>query len=162
MKRFSAIVAIQLFICFLAAQELKVIKKEQLFELYKPESGLLVINSWATWCKPCIHELPFFIMADSMFKNSRIRWIFVSYDFVEDSNRVKKAIRNYHIPGEKYLLNETDLNSVIDSVDSGWSGTLPATWFISGLYRKPVFESFMHFDDIKKEIALLIAGSNEE
>lgn len=130
-------------------------------KLFQPDSGMYVINTWATWCKPCLQEMPHFRSADSAYASKNIVFIFISFDMIEDSARVAKTIANQHIPGMHYLIDETDMNELINAVDSGWSGTLPATWFISPFYRKPVYHNFGHFYDIETEIKDLIAASND-
>lgn len=131
-------------------------------KFFNPDSGLWVINSWATYCKPCLEEMPHFIKADSAFSQMGVRFVFLSFDFAEDTARVAGIIKKYGIPGEHYLVNETDMNSVINSLDSSWSGGLPATWFISPVYRRPVYYGFRQFYDMKEEIELLISSSYEE
>lgn len=160
MRKPSLAFAICLICLTLRAQTPEIIQKDKLVSVFHPDSGMYVINAWATWCKPCIMEMPHFRTADSMY-GGKVHFVFVSYDFAEDSGRVAAAIRRYQIPGRHYLINETDMNVLINAVDSGWSGALPATWFLSPVYRKPVYEGFGHFHDIQKELDLLIAGSDE-
>lgn len=160
MKRVKSLALFALIIQMAGAQSPEIIKKDKLLSIFRPDSGMWVVNSWATWCKPCIMEMPVFGKADSVYPN--LNFVFVSYDFAEDSSRVSAFIKKHRIPGSHYLIDETDMNALINAVDSGWSGSLPATWFISPVYLKPVYYGFGHFDDIKKEIDLLIAASDEE
>jgi thiol-disulfide isomerase/thioredoxin len=155
-----------LILAFLAAtssfaQTAEVIKKDQFMKLFAQDSGMVVLNFWASWCKPCLREMPYFRKADSTYALRGVTFVFVSFDMVEDLNRVNRIIAANGIPGKYFLLDESDVGSLIDSVDTGWSGGLPATWFLSPLYRKSWFSNFEHSDDLFKEIDLLIAGSDE-
>lgn len=87
----------------------------------------VVINFWATWCKPCIYELPFFMSADSIFKGRQVSFIFVSFDGPSELKKVRKFIQNRNLQGGQYLLDETDLNDFIDRIDKKWQGSIPYT-----------------------------------
>jgi thiol-disulfide isomerase/thioredoxin len=88
---------------------------------------LYVVNFWATWCKPCIEEMPYFLESSKKFSGSRIKIIFVSLDFASELERVRKFAEK-RIPGQEYyLLNAGNPNDWIDKVDPSWSGAIPAT-----------------------------------
>lgn len=142
-------------------QKVEVIKKEKLLQLFAQDSGIVVVNFWASWCKPCLKEMPHFKKADSVYGRSGVTFVFVSFDMVEELDRVTRIVAANGIPGKYFLLDEVDMGSLIDSVDTGWSGGLPATWFLSPTYRRASFTNFEHFDDLFKEIDLLIAASDE-
>lgn len=91
-----------------------------------------VINFWATWCKPCIEELPYFeaINADPDFENFEV--ILISLDFVEDLNtKVMKFVEKKELKSTIKLLDNVDYNSWIDKVDPSWSGAIPATLLVN-------------------------------
>lgn len=139
------------------AQNIRIIHTAELLQLFKPDSEGCLVNFWSTWCKPCVHEMPLFVKADSIYSKS-VKFIFVSFDRAEDSAKVRQMAQKLQIPGDLYLIDETDMNKLINDVDTGWSGALPATWFIGPLYRKPWFLNFTQFNDLKTEIDLLIAA----
>ena len=91
-----------------------------------------VINFWATWCKPCVEEMPYFndVEEDARFDDVEI--ILVSVDFVENlDSRVNKFIRKKDIKSTVKLIDNVDYNSWIDKVDKSWTGTIPATLILS-------------------------------
>jgi len=91
-----------------------------------------VINFWATWCKPCVEELPYFeaVNANPEFKNFEV--ILISLDFVEDLNTgVMKFIEKKELKSTIKLLDNVDYNSWIDKVDPSWSGAIPATLLVN-------------------------------
>jgi thiol-disulfide isomerase/thioredoxin len=161
MKKNSLILVFLFSALFARAQTIEAIRKDKLLQLFKNDSTTLVINFWASWCKPCMQEMPHFYAADSIYASKGVQFVFVSFDMIEDLQRAQNLVNKMKIPGQQYLLDETDMNALIDSVDSGWSGGLPATWFISPMYRKPWYQNFEHSHDLFKEIDLLIAATNE-
>lgn len=143
------------------AQHVEPIKAEKISAIFSPNSGITVINAWATWCKPCLEEMHLFAKADSVYKG-RVNFVFISFDYVEDSARVNRMIAKLQIPGRHYIMDETDMNLLINTLDSSWSGTLPATWFISKGEHIAHYADFRQFDDIKIELDSLIAKQKNE
>lgn len=125
-------VAICLFILSLApafAQEVKVIKYNELQQLRNaPHDTLYVVNFWATWCKPCIKEMPYFEALTEQYKNQPVRVVLVSMDAAEDlDTRVKPFVRKRSLKSDVMLLDEVDANTWIDKLEPKWSGAIPAT-----------------------------------
>jgi thiol-disulfide isomerase/thioredoxin len=96
--------------------------------LNKNTDTLYLINFWATWCKPCVKELPYFELINEKYKGQKIKVILVSLDFVKDyDNVLLPFIKKKNLKSEVLLLNEPDGNSWIDKVSTNWSGAIPAT-----------------------------------
>ncbi|GJM29737.1 MAG: hypothetical protein DHS20C17_23720 [Cyclobacteriaceae bacterium] len=90
-----------------------------------------VINFWATWCKPCIKELPYFQDLQNQMAD-RVNITLISLDFVDVLNeRVIPFVERRQLTPEVLLLDEIDYNSWIDKVDPSWSGAIPATLIIN-------------------------------
>src|SRR5690606_6809447 len=47
----------------------------------KKNDSIYVINFWATWCKPCIKELPAFEKIASEYADKKVKVLLVSLDF---------------------------------------------------------------------------------
>jgi thiol-disulfide isomerase/thioredoxin len=123
-------------------QDLKVISFEQFEQLTKPQNDkIYLINFWATYCKPCIVEMPHFqqVAAES---DGKIEVIFVSLDFVKDTSKVKDFINQRQIKQQVVLLNEPDYDSWINRVSQKWSGALPATLILNKSKREFYEQSF--------------------
>ncbi len=86
-----------------------------------------VVNFWATWCKPCVAELPFFEEAGKEFADKKLKVVLVSLDFVSDKQSVNTFIQKQNIQSDVYLLNAGDPNIWINKIDTSWSGGIPAT-----------------------------------
>ena len=105
----------------------------------KNDSALL-INFWATWCKPCVSELPHFEAFHQKYAAKGIQVILVSLDDVKNANaRIARVVKEKSILSPIYLLNEPDYNSWINKIDSSWSGSLPATLFLDKKKNKIAF-----------------------
>lgn len=114
------------------AQDVKVIKYEELFEMVKqPTDQLIVVNFWATWCGPCVEEMPHFVEVNEQNKdNSKIKFLFVSMDRVKQLDKVKQFINDFKINAEVVLLDDNKrMNEWIPAIDKSWTGNIPVTVF---------------------------------
>lgn len=130
-------------VSLLTAQSISVIQVEDMEKvIHEQDAKTKVINFWATWCKPCIEEIPYFeaINENPDFEDFEI--VLISLDFVEDlDNRVKKFIEKKGIKSTVMLLDDVDYNSWIDKVDPSWSGAIPATLIVNtGKDKRKFFE----------------------
>jgi thiol-disulfide isomerase/thioredoxin len=123
------------------SDKVKIIKFEDLRKMMNHVSDTtLVVHFWATWCKPCVEELPNFEKLSKEFYPKKIRFVMVSMDFPKDiKDKVIPFITKNNINSEVVLLNEPDYNAWIDDVDKEWSGTIPATLILNLTMRKRVF-----------------------
>lgn len=115
------------------AQNIRKISKAELTSILKnPSNKLHVINFWATWCSPCVAELPEFQKAVDESDGSKVDFLFISLDFPSDADKklmpfLKKNNYTFNVA----LMTETDYNSWIDDVDPVWQGNIPATLFFN-------------------------------
>jgi len=96
--------------------------------LKKQNDTIYVVNFWATWCVPCVEELPNFEKLNADYKDKKVKVILVSIDFPKmvESNLLP-FIKKHNLKSEVVHLNDPDANSWINKVDSSWSGAIPAT-----------------------------------
>lgn len=121
------------------AQTAKIIKFDKLDNLIHQRIGkITVINFWATWCGPCIKELPYFEALTKNF-NDEVDVNLISVDFVSKIKQVNNFILKKKLKSSVYLLDEMDYNSWINRVDSSWSGAIPATLIIDNTTFKRKF-----------------------
>ena len=113
-----------------AQQQAKIVKFDALEQLMSAASDKMqVINFWATWCAPCIKELPHFETLNK--HNDRLEVTLVSLDFASKVDKVNSFMQKRNLQSKVLLLDEIDYNSWIDKVDPSWSGAIPATLIIN-------------------------------
>jgi thiol-disulfide isomerase/thioredoxin len=131
-----------LFLLFLlstsALAQTKVIKIAALEELMQKKEGpIQIINFWATWCGPCVKELPIFEQANATMTNTKVTLI--NLDFTDKLSKVDAFIARKNMRSENLLLDEIDYNSWIDKVDKSWEGSIPATLIYNPTNGKRAF-----------------------
>lgn len=116
----------------------KVVKFPELEAILKKKDGQVqVINFWATWCGPCIKELPMFEQVNT--NNANIKVTLVSLDFADKLDKVDAFIARKNMKSEVLLLDDIDYNSWIDKVEKSWEGAIPATLIFNPITGKRVF-----------------------
>lgn len=91
-----------------------------------------IINFWATWCGPCIKELPLFEKITSEGRpDVKVILVSLDLDLDPDPEKVYRFIDRKNIQSEVLLLDEPDPNLWINNIEPQWSGALPATVIIN-------------------------------
>lgn len=128
------LVAALLVYCPAAGQSVTVVKIDQLKRLIdQPDDTLRVINFWATWCAPCVKELPHFDAVQRKYKADKVRVLLVSVDDRADlATKVKPFLQRRKVQARVVLLDESDPNVWIDQIAPEWSGALPMTLILNG------------------------------
>jgi peroxiredoxin len=101
---------------------------------------LLLVNVWATWCGPCVAELPEFVTMNRMYRGRPFRLVTISMDDPEKRDAVLKVLREKHVSATNYLVTVKDRDKFADLLDKRWEGPLPYTLLIAPggkvIYRK--------------------------
>jgi len=128
------------------SQNVKLMNIDQLNERIKNgKDSTYVVNFWATWCAPCIKELPHFEKLNAEFKSEKLAVLLVSVDFKSKLNSaVIPFVKRKNMKSQVFLLNESDPQKYIDRIDKSWSGSIPATLFIKGDQRKFIESEFTY------------------
>lgn len=107
-----------------------------------------VINFMASWCLPCLKELPAFEEIKQKYKSEKFKMLFVSFDFPEDIEKsLIPVIKKFKLSSEVIVLDEPDANSWINKVSQDWSGSIPATLVFNSQSRS-FYERSFTFDEI--------------
>ncbi len=91
----------------------------------------MVINFWATWCAPCIKELPLLEKLNQDNAGVEVLLVSMDYDLDPDIEKVKRFQARKKLQSKILFLTETDPNAWIDKIDKRWTGALPATLVIN-------------------------------
>ncbi len=118
----------------------------------KEDGKIYVINFWATWCKPCIKELPAFEAIREKYESKGVEVILTSLDFSEKlDSQVLPFIDKHNLQSRIVLLDDVDSNTWIPKVDSEWSGAIPATLIYNKNQRK-FYERSFTYDELETEL----------
>ena len=124
---------------------------------------LFLINFWATWCKPCVEELPIFNELNiSTPGNEKTKVLLVSLDFKNDiEKKLLPFISEKKIRKEVVLLTDPDMNSWIPRVNKDWDGNIPVTWFFqSGKKSLLINRAVKNEAELQQLIAGFIGNKN--
>ncbi len=114
------------------AQKAEIMKLDKLqSEMAKPSDQVLIYNFWATWCAPCVKELPLFEKLNQDDKTVKITLVSMDIDLDPSPEKVYKFIDRKKIQSRVVILDAVDPNSWINKIDKNWSGALPATLIIN-------------------------------
>ncbi|GJM33661.1 MAG: hypothetical protein DHS20C18_26620 [Saprospiraceae bacterium] len=110
-----------------------------------------VINFWATWCKPCIEELPYFEELHDQFPGEKLRVILVSMDFPNQiESKLIPFVKEQRLRSDVMALIDLDYNSWIDKVTPEWSGAIPVTMIYNAKEKKFIDRQFESAEELKQ------------
>lgn len=120
--------------------------------LNKNDDKIYVINFWATWCAPCVKELPYFEKLNAIYENKNVEVVLVSLDFPHlYESKLKPYIKNKNLKSKVVALDDPDMNSWIPLVSQEWSGSIPAT-VIYNKDKKQFYEQSFTYAELEKEV----------
>ena len=124
--------------------QIEVVNFQQLETLLSEQKEeVLVVNFWATWCKPCVEEMPYFEEVHDSLGGDDLKVILVSLDFPGKlESQLIPYVKDRGIEPQVVLLDDPHENDWIPKVDPTWSGAIPATLFIKQGKRKFFEKSF--------------------
>lgn len=114
----------------------------------------LIVNFWATYCIPCLKEIPYFEETVKKYKNKGVKLLLVSLDFKEAyPEKVTSFVDKRKFTSDVVWLDETNADYFCPKIDSNWSGVMPATLFINNKKSsRSFFEEEMSKEKFEEEI----------
>jgi thiol-disulfide isomerase/thioredoxin len=158
MKYVVITACILLIASFGFSQTIKKVKITEVEEYIKNSDHPIVLNCWATWCAPCIEEIPYFIETVKKYKDQKVELLLVSLDFANSyPNKILDLIKKKQFEATFFWLNETNADYFCPKIDPKWDGTLPSTLFVNTKtgYRK-FFGRPMTDRQVELEVSRLI------
>ncbi len=111
---------------------LKPIDETDLARLAKNETDkLLVVNLWATWCGPCVAEMPEFVTMNRMYRKRNFQMITISLDQPEQNEAALKLLKENHASTTNYISTIASTDKFAEALDKEWRGPLPHTILIA-------------------------------
>jgi peroxiredoxin len=110
---------------------LESIDDDGLKKLLKNDSGKLrLINVWATWCGPCVAEIPDFLNINRMYRNRDFEFITISADKPDKKDKALATLKKLQASSKNYIYNSDDIYKLIELIDPKWQGALPYTLLV--------------------------------
>lgn len=153
--KYFLIISLALITHTIYSQNVSVIKITDLEKRIRNNSDTTyIVNFWATWCVPCVKELPDFDSINTTYINKKVKVLLVSLDFKEDLKiKLLPFISTKKIRSEVVLLDELNANYFIPKISDEWSGAIPATLIINNQKKlNRFFEKKLNYEFLKTEI----------
>jgi thiol-disulfide isomerase/thioredoxin len=122
--------------------------------LNKDNDTTYVVNFWATWCRPCVKELPLFDSLTKEFKNEPVKVVLVSLDFKGET--VNQFIEKKNVLSEVVILTDGNSNRWINLIDPNWSGAIPYTLIWKGSDVGNFEKSYHNYQELRNDVLLII------
>lgn len=155
MKRFFSIAILSAFAFSLKAQTIPSWKITDVVKYYSQKTdSIYVINFWATWCRPCVEELPYLQSITKKYADKKIKLMLVSLDLASFyPSKIQSFAKKQNITADMVWLNETDADYFCNMIDKKWSGSLPATLIVNAStgYKK-FYEQQFKDEEFEREI----------
>ena len=119
--------------------------------LKQSDDKVYVVNFWATWCAPCVKELPYFEQIQQDFKEN-VEVVLISLDFPSQyESKLIPFLEKKQLTSKVIVLDDTDMNSWIPKIDSEWDGAIPVTLIYNKDQRQFYPQSFT-YDALSSEV----------
>ncbi|MEC8831200.1 MAG: TlpA disulfide reductase family protein [Bacteroidota bacterium] len=120
--------------------------------LHRNDGNTYIVNFWATWCKPCLEEMPFFERINAAYKNHNVKVVLVNLDMPHMwKKRLEPYVENKDIASEVVILDDPKQKEWIPKVSADWSGGIPAT-LIYNKDKRAFYEHGFSFEQLDAEV----------
>src|SRR5215203_4739110 len=121
-----------LLVCLISHGQVKLVRLAELQTIMNsPSNEVKVINFWATWCAPCIKELPLFEKLTESRSDVKVTLVSMDIDLDPNPEKVNKFVARKKLKSTVVILNEKNPNDWIEKIEKEWSGAIPATLVIN-------------------------------
>lgn len=133
--------------------ELEIYDFEGLMPLLNEQGDkIYVVNFWATWCAPCIKEIPHFEKLYANYKNKNVEVLLVSLDFPFNyDKKLKPYIIKHKLQSKVVVLDDPDMNTWMPKVSKEWTGAIPIT-IIYNKEKRQFYERTFTYNELENEV----------
>lgn len=125
--------------------------------LHQSNDTTYVVNFWATWCQPCVAELPHFEKLGQAYADKKVKVILVSLDLKKQvPDAVTAFMKKRDIKSAVVHLSDPDANAWIPKVNPQWSGAIPAT-LIYNKDKRAFFEQTFTYAELEKQLKTILS-----
>lgn len=152
MKQRSLVFLFLINALVLPAQDIPFVKSGQIEQWKQADTDTVwVLNFWATWCAPCVAELPSFEKLNANYADQKVKVVLISTDFKREvETRVKSFVKKKKLKSQVVFMDESNPNNWIDLVSPEWSGAIPATLIISKRKNQYLFfEKQLSYEELE-------------
>ena len=112
-----------------------------------------VVNFWATWCKPCVAELPYFETLTEQYSDQKVKVVLVSLDFPNQLHKkLVPFVKEHQLKSDVVALFDGAYNDWIDKVNPDWDGAIPVTLIYNSNERQFIGEQFHDYEDLESSL----------
>jgi len=147
------------FFSLVKAQTVQKVKIDDVMKMIDTSSCPIIINFWATWCQPCVHEIPWFEKSIAALKDKKVKLLLVSLDFKEDflNKKIEQFVKDQHYNATVVWLDETNADKFCPKIDSSWDGSIPVTLMVNNQKKyRQFFEFQLKEERFKLELDKLV------
>ena len=121
--------------------------------LHLDDGATYIVNFWATWCAPCVKEMPYFEQISSEYGTDEVQVILVSLDMPKMwESHLVPFIEERNLKSQVVVLDDPKQNTWIPLVDESWSGAIPAT-LIYNKDKRRFYEEPFTYEKLKQVLS---------
>lgn len=92
---------------------------------------LVLVNVWATWCGPCVTELPDLVDINRRYRHRYFELVTISIDEPDQQDAALKVLKDKKVAATNYISAVSDKDRLADLLDKEWTGPVPHTLLIA-------------------------------
>ena len=122
------------------------------YYLNKKDDKIHIVNFWATWCAPCVKELPYFEQINEEFKDDGVEVTLVSLDFEHQLDTKLVSFVKENLKSKVVVVLPESEQAMIEKVSKNWqTGAIPAT-LIYNNDKRYFIEGQTNYEELKQQI----------